>query len=288
MNEDTPVICNSFSFLPLRVALYKKYWEMSQKRKATNSEVLYKQKMELMTYRDGFREEVGVFRKHFGIPSNGFPDFKPCEEWAKEITVNSEPSQMVTRDPLRDYPKAENETLFESDYEKDLSRLLKMFEISDRWSGAVEYYLLFNNIDAMEILPKKVIIKMLTDEKTHKPTLCLQITADTEQVDIKEWWRTVQKFQGILRSFEDLDYSDDAREFVKKLNVNPLPYIEKQEKKKDRKRLPYVFEKYKTAYFLHQSGKSYNEIKKECNCEQSEVGKFIERFKKMIQRNKLD
>ena len=262
---------------------------MSERVKPTKSQELYKQKLELMTYRDDFQTEINFIRKRFGIPDSGFPDFKTCGKWAQEITTSSEPEKSVKKDPMRAYAKLREGTLFSSEYEKVLSRLMKTLDIDNRWFEAVEYYLLFNKTDAHQMLPKSVVVELLAEPKTNKQKLYLQITADTEQRDIIEWWSTVQKFQGILRSNSEIDYSKSASEILKKIkSIDPVPYVAIQEKKKDRKKSSLTIKKCRDAYLLRSEGKSYNEIKKVIGCAQNEVGMYIGRYKKMIRNNRLD
>ena len=289
MNQSKSVLGNSFSYLPLRIALYEGYWKMSQKVKAAKSQELYKQKLELMTYRDDFQTEISFFRKRFDIPVSGFPNFKTCKEWAQKLTVFSEPKRSAKEDPLRAYTKLQQGTLLESEYEKALAQILSVFEIDERWSEAVEYHLLFNKMDTHEVLPKSVVVRFVADAKTNKPTLCLQITADAEYRDVLEWWGIIQKFQAILRSLKDVDYSKNSSEIAKAVSeIDPVPYVAVQEKKKDRKRFPYAIEKCRRAYLLRQEGKSYNEIGSKIGCAQNEVGTYISRFKEMVSKNRLD
>jgi len=278
----------SFSVLELRVSLYKKYRDMSAKTKPTKKQLFFRQKLELMTRRPDFQEEVRFFRTQFGIPREGFADDK-CLEWAKSII--SDAKMYAQKDPLRAYAKLQEGKLHTplNEYENTLRKMLRTFGIRRRWLEAVEYYLLFNKLDAHEVLPKSVEVAFIPDEITGENTLCLRISTDTEQRDILDWWSTIENFQGIIRSQGGLDIQSLLDDAIKKLErIDPVPSVKEQKSKKDRERSNLALEKGRRAYLLKQRGKNYREIAQAVGIAQGQVGTYIKRFKILINEVRLD
>ena len=284
MNMET-----QFSFLKLRIGIYEKYKAISLKTKPNAKQKFYGQKFELMTCRDAFQDEIRYLRKRFRVPTEGFADFTSCYKWAAGTI--EDPKEYAKQDPLRVYAnlqKGKADTPF-IDYESALNKALRALRIRERWRETVEYYLLFNKVDAHEILPKSVLLTFTADKITGENNLCLQISTDTKENDIREWWRTIQTYQGIMRSQKGLDLATMDDETWRKLDeLDPAPSVSKQRAKKVRKHDVSVFKKYQLAYTLRHEGKSYNEIKKVLHCGQSEVGVYIKHFKDIIKAVELD
>jgi hypothetical protein len=254
------------SVLAIRVAMYEQYKAMSANTKPTKKQELFRQRLELITYRDEFRGKVSDFRMRFRIPSDGFTDFAECHQWTKKVSAKDS-----------------------TDYEVALRALLASLGIKARWFEATEYYLLFNKIDAHELLPKSVTVKIMSDAITGETNLCLQISSETEQRDILHEWKTIERFQGIVRSQQGLDTINPAQDFLRKLEkIDPMPHVEKQVRGKTKRHDEAALEKSRRAYLLRQDGKSYKEIGKSVGCDQWQVGTYISRFKQLISKVKLD
>lgn len=93
---------------------------------------IFLQKVELMIYREGFIKEVFELRDRFGVPKQGFNSFNTCIKWAEKITVETE-----------------------IEYEDWLDILFKHFDVKPRWKNIIEYFILFDDIDAPYLLPRK-------------------------------------------------------------------------------------------------------------------------------------
>lgn len=277
----------TMSILLMRVGLYEKYLTLSQKTAPTKRQLLFRQKLELMTYRRDFQDEVIFFRTHFVIPKNGFSDFTSCYEWTENIL--DDPKNYADRDPLLSYAKLKEGKIFSpaQQYGEMLRGLLRAFWIKERWLEAVEYYILFNKIDAHELLPKTVIVYFSPDKITGENILSLQIFSDTEQSDILDWWKTIENFQGVANAHAGLDIRKH-KEALSASQQDVLPAVQKQKSKKVRVRTDVAIDKARTAYLLRKDGKTYEEIRKVIGCMQGQVGTYIKRFQKIVDEVRLD
>lgn len=278
---------NQFSLLGLRIKQYMEYVEMSDHSKPTKKQKLFAQKLELFTYRDDFQEEVRFLRKRFGIPTTGYSKFDDCLRWSSAII--DEPQEYAKKDTLRAYAKLRERkptTPFD-EYEKMLRELLHTLAIGGRWFEAVEYYLLFNKIDAHEILPKSVVVSFIPDEITGENTLCLKVFADTEQRDILEWWRTIESFQGIIRAQRGLNVLD-KQQALRAMSIDPIPHVKKQKSKKERGHTEVAVGKARKAYLLRQAGKTHKEIGQMIGCAQGQVGTYIGRYERLVKDAELN
>lgn len=277
----------TISLLPMRVGLYEKYLAISQKTKPTKRQHLFRQKLELMTYRNDFQDEVAFFRTHFGIPKLGFSDFASCYKWADNIV--DDPKKYADKDPLLAYAKLKEGKVYSpaQQYSEMLRGLLRTFWIKERWFEAVEYYILFNKTDAHELLPKTVVVSFTPDKITGENILSLQIFSDTEQSDILDWWKTIENFQGIAKAHTGLDMQKQ-KDTLSSIQRDVLPAVQKQKSKKVRVRAEVAVDKARTAYFLRKEGKTYEEIRKVIGCMQGQVGTYIKRFQRIVDEVRLD
>lgn len=278
----------SLDYLEQRVLMYEQYREMSDRSTPTPRGKWFAQKLELMTYRDDFQDEVRFFRKCFGIPTDGFTDFSSCRKWAKG--VSSDPKAYAKKDFLRAYAKLlEHKVASEfGEYEAALRAFMRLLHIRRRWLEAVEYYALFNRIDSHQLLPKSVATSLgTTDAITGESVLHLEIGTETELSDITEWWSTIENYQGFIRSQGRRDVMDaDYAKAV--LSVDPVPHVVKQKRGKERKHLPHSLEKMRKAYELKRAGKNYKEIAEKIKCGQGEVGTYVKRFRDAVTSAELD
>ena len=106
---------------------------------------IFLQKVELMTYKGDFIEEVLGLRRKFDIPKQGFDNFDICFKWAKKITVDTE-----------------------IEYEDRLDILFKHFDIKSRWKNIIEYFILFDDIDAPHLLPRSVEVCIKPDSQNER------------------------------------------------------------------------------------------------------------------------
>lgn len=273
--------------LLMRVGLYEKYLAISKETKPTKRQLLFRQKLELMSYKSDFQEEISFFRTHFGIPKLGFSDFSACYKWAENI--EDDPKKYGKKDPLLVYAKLKDGKVFSpaQQYEEMLYGLLRTLCIAERWLEAVEYYILFNKIDAHELLPKTVIVSFTPDKITGENVLSLRIFSDTEQSDILDWWKTIENFQGIAKAHAGLDVRKQ-KDALTASQRDVLQTVQKQKSKKVRVRAELAIDKARTAYLLRKEGKTYEEIRKVIGCMQGQVGTYIKRFQRIVDEVRLD
>jgi len=271
-----------------RVAIYKKFEELSQETKSTRKQDFFRQKLQLMICRDDFQSEAKLLREKCGIPAEGFLDMESCIEWAGIISGQNKLGKK--RCSLNE--KIEALKAVDSEYIKSFKDLLRNFGIKERWENVVEYYILFDRIDIHELLPKSVEVRIANDEMTGESSLTLKIGCDTELRDILDEWSTVEYYQGIIRAQRGLDLISMTKETRGKLDAIDIGvYVKKQKQKKDRGRDDTIFEKQLRAYELRREGKSYSEIAKEIFGKTSyydKVGIYIKRIKDAIKSVSLD
>lgn len=271
----------------MRMKMYEQYVSLSQKTKPSRRQLLFRQKLELMTHKKDFQEEVSYFRTHFGIPKSGFSDFASSYKWAKSVI--DDPKKYANTDPILAYAKLKEGKVYSpsQQYGEMLRGLLRTFWIKERWFEAVEYYILFNKTDVYELLPKTVIVSFSPDKITGENILSLQIFSDTEQGDVLEWWKMIENFQGIANAHAGLD-TRKQKDALSASRRDVLPVVQKQKSKKVRVRGEIAIDKARKAYLLRKDGKTYEEIRKVIGCTQGQVGTYIKRFQKIVDEVRLD
>ncbi len=230
-------------------------------------------KMELMTYNDFFIEEVLEIREEFGIPKEGFDDFKVCYEWAQKITPSDDMKYIDCLDILFEHSK-----------------------IKYRWKNIVGYFILFDNIDAPHLLPRSVEIEIKPTPRGEQEVY-IKVQPETTLEDVKNWWTVVKMWQGLATSIEEnpINFDPKSPEYLKsKDNPNLIDDIRKQASKKER--LSKMITKYKKAYDLQKQGKSIQKITEIMNTNKNkediygyeDINDFIRQFKNAVKNNKLD
>lgn len=246
----------SYVQIPLkdRIETYRLRKNSSEKIvKPTKKQKLYKQKIDLMSFREDFREELDQFRQKHDIPVSGFTDFEDCISWSKK--QNRE------------------------EYDLELNRLLGKFAIAIRWREAIEYFILFNSSEAWLVLPSSVGLKMMQDSETGGMGLFLQIYKDTKVEDIKLSWSSIQMMKGLIKP-----YDEDAPQNMPRF----LTRSRKISNKKDRKLESGSLKLQKKIYELHLEGKSSREIGRIVNRSYDTVNIYLHRFKKELESVRLD
>lgn len=284
------------SYLSLRVRLYEGYHSFSMRIAATKKQKLLKQKLELMACREDVQAEIKSFREEFSVPLEGFSSFNDGFEWSQNVARSYDPKSYPASGPVNasreqgDNLQTFSNSPLEAQYKRKLTEFLRLFEIDDRWSDAVEYYILFNKIDAHEVLPKSVKIQTIPD-KDGRQSLQLLIRDDVEQSDVLAEWPVIEAWQGIVHSQQNLNFNDPAKKLWKELEkIDPNPDWERQKKRKNRGSRTATFESYMLAYRLKREGKSYKEIAKELGfgADWAKAGIHVKRSKDLIYGIRLD
>jgi hypothetical protein len=227
------------------------------------------QKFDLFTYQEEFKEKIGLLRKRYKIPDNGFRSFDDAFIWVQQFNEKS---------------------LIE--YENQLSKLHRGFYIDKRWLELVEYWLVIGSIDIYNIIPAPVKIEYFDDQFTGKPEMFLRIYPDTQQKDLVNSWDMIEKYQGLEPV--KTDQATPQSEF-KNIRSQTRSNIIRKENAKDRASTERVLKSQKRAFELQRDGKSYVDIAKILNaenltksCTYSDVGNLIRRFKLIVHKNKLN
>lgn len=212
---------------------------------------LQKEKFFILQSNPDFLLRMAKIRTQFGILTKIYKDRL---EWAKNLYKT----------------KKINKT--KSDFDREIEKLLYSFRISKRWQKAIEYYVIFNR-SPQNLIPPAIDFWVNSDFHS----IVIKINRNTTLDDIKENWKEIEKNKSALEILSEEYKTNNGRRILK--FRKPKRYTPIKE-----------FQKYKKAFRLRQSGLTYMQIAKEMGfgkIHYSDVGIFINRFKRIIRENEL-
>lgn len=236
------------------------------------------QKAKVLVNRPDFQEDMLALRKKWDIPETGITEEKDNQLWNRKLNYDTDkyydeewPKYREELDQLRESGKYKEFKAREDElndaaplnaFQKDIKSILKKYLLSPKWKNPVRRYLLFNDVNNMNIPIGVTIAGHLNDYEPVEYQLCLHIDEDTTFEDMREIWSDVKEHQKRLI-------------YRKSDKYQPIPN----------------FDRDKRAYELELEGKSYDEIsgilyeEYEIWLDYNEVRIAINRFKKRMNIN---
>lgn len=156
----------------------------------------FKEKLIVLSSRKSFKETVAGFREKWGIPHTGF-----------KIGTNERnnwENKREAKDTRRARKAFKNKTVFTSDsnlYNEEFEAILKKFHLSERYSGPLRNFILFNDFEAdvsNQITVSQeahVSLSTIPDLASGKQRVFLEIFAETTTTDITKIWPMVEQQQ---------------------------------------------------------------------------------------------
>ena len=214
------------------------------------------------------RKAIEAIREEFTIPVVGLKDKVKAKEWAEKL-----------------YCSPKNKTC----YFNEISRLLEVFNASQRWENALQYYVLFNKKSFDHLIPLPFDAGIRVDEE-NKRHLSLELYSDTTLEDIKLFWPEISALKTPLDRFQD--DNTNTGEFILVLDKSKKKLTKSYVQKTGRLKKPFDLPGNLKIYDLKNKGLKYKEIAETVKLNQKtisydDVSRILNRFEKIAKKTKL-
>jgi len=203
------------------------------------------QQLDLIVASSQFQTDVEKFRIRFKLPLLGLQSYKEAENWKSNNIYYFRNSKMAT------------------EYDDALMLLLKSHGLLPRWRDSIEYYILFNKVEEIDILPLEVTYGIERNELTNIDQVVIRLGENASTNDIRKILPEVAKIQ---------------KELSGKTKRQPIPFYERN----------------KLAYKLHLNDYKYSEIAKQMSEKygieygSEDVKGWIKSYKNQIKKHSVN